>query len=85
VAGLIGASARAAALCGADGAIRTGRARALPDTAQDQPFLAAFGGDVHQWARVVRLESPVRQDVVVAPVGEQWLVVGVLQAPSEHS
>jgi hypothetical protein len=85
VAGLIGASARADALCRADGAIRTGRVRRLPDTAQDQPFLAAFGGDVHEWARVVRLESPVRQDVVVAPVGEQWLVVGVLQAPSERS
>ena len=85
VAGLIGAPARAVALCHADGPIRTGPPRRLPDTAQDQPFLAAFGGEVHEWARVVRLESPVRMDVVVAPVGEQWLVVGVLQAPSERS
>jgi hypothetical protein len=85
VGGLIGAVARAEALCGADGPIRTGPARRLPDTAQDQPFLAAFGGEVHEWARVVHLESPIRLDVVVAPVGEQWLVVGVLPAPSEHS
>jgi hypothetical protein len=85
VGGLVGAPTRADVLCHVDGPIRTGPPRRLPDTAQDQPFLAAFGGDVHQWARVVRLESPVRMDVVVAPVGEQWLVVGVLQAPSERS
>jgi hypothetical protein len=85
VAGLIGASARADMLCDAEGPIRVGRARELPETAQDQPFLAAFGSEVHDWARVVRLESPVRMDVVVAPVGEQWLVVGVLQDPSEGS
>jgi hypothetical protein len=83
-AGLIGAAARADALCGSDGPIRTGRARRLPETAQDQPFLAAFGGEVHDWARVVRVESPVPMDVVVAPLGEQWLVVGVLQAPLER-
>ena len=83
--GLLGAATRADALCGADGAVRTGRVRALPDTAQDQPFLAAFGGEVHDWARVVPVRSPVRLDVVVAPLGEHWLVVGVLQAPSEPS
>jgi hypothetical protein len=57
--------------------------RPLPETAQDQPFLAAFGSAVHDWARVVRLDAPVRMDVVVAPVGERWLVVGVL--PQTHS
>jgi hypothetical protein len=85
VAGLIGASARADMLCDAEGPIRVGRARMLPETAQDQPFLAAFGSEVHDWARVVPLQSPVRMDVVVAPVGERWLVVGVLQDPSEAS
>jgi hypothetical protein len=85
VGGLVGAPTRADTLCRADGPIRSGPPRRLPDTAQDQPFLAAFGGEVHEWARVVRLESPVRMDVVVAPVGQQWLVVGVLQAPSERS
>jgi hypothetical protein len=83
--GLLGAPARADALCGAHGAVRTGRVRTLPETAQDQPFLAAFGSDVHDWARVVPIVSPVRLDVVVAPLGEHWLVVGVLQAPSEPS
>jgi hypothetical protein len=83
--GLTGAPARAEALCGARGLVRTGGIRTLPETAQDQPFLAAFGTTVHDWARVVRLDAPVRMDVVVAPVGERWLVVGVLPALSEPS
>ena len=83
--GLVGAPARAEALCGTRGAIGLGTVRALPDTAQDQPFLAAFGTDVHDWARVVPVDTPVRMDVVVAPVGERWLVVGVLPALSGRS
>jgi hypothetical protein len=29
---------------------------------------------------VVTLRSPVAMDVVTAPVGESWLVIGVLEA-----
>ena len=83
--GLVGAPARAEALCGARGPVRLGNVHTLPETAQDQPFLAAFGAAVHDWARVVRIDAPVRLDVVVAPVGERWLVVGVLPASSESS
>jgi hypothetical protein len=83
--GLVGAPARAEALCGTRGAIGLGKVRVLPDTAQDQPFLAAFGTDVHDWARVVPVDTPVRMDVVVAPVGERWLVVGVLPTSSGRS
>src|SRR5262249_23270977 len=78
VGGLLGAAARADALCGARGAIHVGRAVRLPETDQDQPFLAAFGSEVHEWARVVAVDAPVRLRVVVAPLGERWLVVGVL-------
>ena len=85
VAGLLGAAARADALCGAHGAIRVRRAVRLPETDQDQPFLAAFGSEVHDWARVVPVDAPVRLRVVVAPLGERWLVVGVLPALSERS
>ena len=84
-AGLVGAPARAQALCGARGSIHLGRVRSLPETAQDQPFLAAFGTPVHDWARVVHVDAPVRMDVVVAPVGERWLVVGVLPPLPESS
>jgi hypothetical protein len=83
--GLIGAAARADLLCGSEGPVRTGRVRTLPESVQDQPFLAAFGSEVHDWARVVPVASPVRMDVVVAPLGERWLVVGVLQQPTERT
>lgn len=85
VGGLLGAAARADQLCGAHGAIAVGRAVRLPETDQDQPFLAAFGSEVHEWARVVPVDAPFRLRVVVAPLGERWLVVGVLSAPSEQS
>ena len=85
VGGLLGAAARADELCGAHGAVHVGRAVRLPETDQDQPFLAAFGSDVHEWSRVVPVDAPVRLRVVVAPLGERWLVVGVLPAPSERS
>jgi hypothetical protein len=57
----------------------------LPETSQDQPFLAAFGSAVHDWARVVTVDAPARLHVVVAPLGERWLVIGVLPPPSEQS
>jgi hypothetical protein len=83
--GLLGAVSRARSLCHSRGAVMTGPPHALPDTSADQPFLAAFGAAVHDWARVVRVTAPVRMGVVVAPVGERWLVIGVLQASSESS
>src|SRR5205823_11378443 len=43
VGGLLGAAARADELCGARGVVRVGRVHRLPETSQDQPFLAAFG------------------------------------------
>jgi hypothetical protein len=83
--GLIGAATRAGSLCRARGAVRVGTPRPLPDSALDQPFLAAFGSQVHEWARVVPVGAPRHMAVVVAPVGERWLVVGVLQASLERS
>jgi hypothetical protein len=80
--GLLGLPTRASALCHARGPVRVAGPRALPDTRADEPFLAAFGPSVHDWARVVPLTAPVRMDVVVAPVGEHWLVIGVQKASS---
>ena len=40
------------------------------------PYVAAFGPDVLEWARVVPVSGPAQIDVVVAPVGESWLVIG---------
>ena len=38
----------------------------------------AFGPAAAQWARVVSLDGPLPLDVVTAPMGDRWLVVGVV-------
>ena len=42
------------------------------------PFLAAFGPEASTWARVVTVTEPVPLRAVVAPIGQEWLVIGVL-------
>jgi hypothetical protein len=74
---LVGAPALADALCGAEGDVRTDDARPLDQLADATPVLNAFGPDASTWARVVGVEAPARLDVVVAPVDDRWLVVGV--------
>lgn len=77
--GLLGTPELANQFCGAGGQVAVGEVQLLEDAAESAPFLAAFGPDVGVWARVVEVEDPVRLRAVVAPVGEQWLVIGVLE------
>jgi hypothetical protein len=74
---LVGAPALADALCGAQGDVRTAEARPLSELGDAAPVLNAFGADAATWARVVDVEAPSRLAVVVAPVDDRWLVVGV--------
>jgi hypothetical protein len=68
------------ALRAARDGVEVGAPLRLAPVPEAEPMLAAFGPDVFDWARVVPLEAPVALDLVLAPVGEQWLVVGVLSA-----
>jgi hypothetical protein len=74
---LVGAPALADALCGAQGEVRTDAAQPLTELGDASPVLNAFGADAATWARVVDVEAPSRLAVVVAPVDDRWLVVGV--------
>lgn len=74
---LIGSPALAESLCGADGEVRVDGADP-PDDVEVAPLLAAFGPEAGEWARVVPVRAPVALKVVVAPIGQQWLVIGVL-------
>jgi len=74
---LVGAPALADALCGAKGTVRADAAQPLSGLADASPVLNAFGADAATWARVVDVESPARLAVVVAPVDDRWLIVGV--------
>ncbi len=74
---LRGSPALAEQLCGTGGAVEVGPA--LPLGAVDAaPFLAAFGPEASAWARVVAVVAPVPLRAVVAPIGQEWLVIGVL-------
>jgi hypothetical protein len=77
---LLGFPILAGEICGARGEVVIGATSRLSDAAESAPFLAAFGPDVGQWARVVEVESPIRLRAVVAPIDDQWLVIGVLEA-----
>lgn len=79
---LVGFPTLADPLCGAEGPIKIGEAEFLSDAAESAPFLAAFGPEVWQWGRVVAIDSPASLRAVVAPIGEQWLVIGVLEPSS---
>ncbi len=76
---LVGVPGLATQLCGTTGEPSAAALSALPP-ADATRFVSAFGAAVTDWARVVHLDGPVAMRAVLAPVGEQWLVVGVLPA-----
>lgn len=75
---LQGSPALAERLCDTEGEVEVGPPLPL-DAVDAAPFLAAFGPEVGQWARVVAVTEPVELRAVVAPIGQEWLVIGVLQ------
>lgn len=78
--GLLGFAALADQLCDASGAVEVGEVTTLADAAESEAFLAAFGPEVGIWARVVPVMSPTPMRAVVAPIGAEWVVIGVLDA-----
>ncbi|MGH8935485.1 MAG: hypothetical protein ACRDXD_04325 [Acidimicrobiia bacterium] len=78
-AGLIGTPALADGLCGAEGPVEVGGPSPPDDPAAAAPFLAAFGPQFGEWAQVLPLVEPVPMRVVVAPLGDDWIVIGVLE------
>lgn len=74
---LVGSPAQAESLCGTDGTIEVGPVEPLPEF-ESGPFVTAFGPETQSWARVVPVTAPVALRAVVAPVGDEWVVVGVL-------
>jgi hypothetical protein len=89
VTGLVGVSGFAGQLCGAKGNLALGETAPLDSLDDPGPFVDAFGSEVMEWGRVVTLRTPtnstpanstptnIDMQVVVAPVGERWIVVGL--------
>jgi hypothetical protein len=67
-------------LCHRSGALQVQAAHELDDNESSDSFLAAFGSDVFTWARVVPLRAPVSFDIVLAPYGDHWSVIGAIDA-----
>jgi hypothetical protein len=77
--GLVGFPALADRLCQQPGDVAAGKPAELDSGPDADRLVAAFGPEVLTWARVVPLSSPA--DVlraVVAPIGDRWTVIGVL-------
>lgn len=74
---LVGSLAQAEGLCGADGTVEVGPVEMLPEF-ESGPFVTAFGPETGSWARVVPVTAPVSLRAVVAPIGDEWVVVGML-------
>ena len=75
---LVGVVGLADRLCGSTGEASVGKPQPLLDTADLAPFIAAFGPEAGLWARVLAVQSPVPLRAVVAPLGNDWTVVGIL-------
>lgn len=75
--GLVGFPSIADALCHSSGSISAGDAAQLSSISDPSPVTSFFGPDATAWARVVRLDGPVPMRAVLAPVGDQWVVIGV--------
>lgn len=69
--------ALAGSLCDTTGRITAGAPRTL-DELDASPFVSAFGTDALAWARAVDLTGPAEVTAVLAPVDDEWLVVGLL-------
>lgn len=79
-----GAEARARSLCRRPTPTIVERAQSLSGRSDTAPLLAAFGPTVGVWARVVTVIGAETFDLVLAPVGQQWLVIGVLPTTSRQ-
>ncbi len=66
-------------LCQADGELQLGGPSQLSQLDDTTPFISAYGPEVMRWARTVPILSPQPMQVVLAPVGADWKVMGVVR------
>lgn len=74
---LLGVPSLADELCDADGSPSLGDPQPLDDI-QATPFFTAFGAEAVSASRVVRVSGPVELGAVLAPIGDEWSVIGVV-------
>lgn len=75
--GLLGRKGLAGSLCDAPGEPEVAEAREL-ETLELDVLLPAFGAEAEIWGRAVDVAGPVPLRALVAPLGDDWIVVGVM-------
>jgi hypothetical protein len=77
---LLGQPTFADALCHSSHSYRPDAAEGLDTFRNPTLLLEAFGPDASNFVRVVRLDGPTSFAVALAPLGDAWEVVGVMEA-----
>ena len=76
---LLGAPSLADAPCDApDSFSAAGTAVPLAELSNSTVFVSAFGAGVGRWARAVAVDGDARFTIVLAPIGDEWRVMGVV-------
>ncbi|MDQ3385815.1 MAG: hypothetical protein M3503_07395, partial [Actinomycetota bacterium] len=75
--GLVGAAPLADGLCGAEGEPSLGEVTVL-DEAAAATISTAFGPETAAASRAVRITGSVELAAVLAPIGDEWFVIGIL-------
>ena len=76
---LLGQPTLADTLCGTAGTFKAGPAQGLDGFRDPTLVLNAFGADASTFVRVVPVDGPLALQVALAPLGEDWEVIGVIQ------
>jgi hypothetical protein len=75
--GIVGSVGVAGALCNS-AAAKLDAPKRLGDRPDPAPVLAAFGPEADTWARIIRVTGPRTFNIVLAPLADRWIVIGVL-------
>jgi hypothetical protein len=75
---LFGDTTKAAGLCGATGEVVTGAVGMLESGPASGDIVAQYTTDALLWTRLVRVDAPIAFGLVMAPIGEDWKVLGVI-------
>ena len=77
---VLGQPTLADALCDVEGAFEPGAASGLDRFRDPSLLLNAFGADAATFVRVVPIDGQPAFQVALAPLGDAWEVVGLLQS-----
>lgn len=82
---VLGRRALAEQLCDTAGPVQVDGVEPFTEGFDTHTFLAAYGSGVLEWARVVVVTDPVPLRAVVAPIGQDWQVIGVMEPEGASS